>query len=342
MINTDSSQDLHKVEALLFAASRFMPLNEISKTADLSEDQSLEAIESLKQKYSEPGTALTLVEEGKSWKLGVKDEFLPLMQKVVKTTEFEKPLMETLAVVAWRYPALQCDIIKIRHNKAYDHLSELEERGFISRTKYGRTRKISLTQKFFDYFDLPSREQAQEAFRQIIPQEVQEQVKETERQIEESEKIIEETKKVEAKEGEEENKEVDLVDEKGKPHKLEEYEEKKEEKVEIYDADSEDPSQLKTYDSTEETPKETGSGEEAKTEEYEKEETTEEGQEETEVPEEKQESTKEETPKPEPKEPTKEEKVEERIEEMLHPNEDTGEKEESAEEPKEEQPEEEK
>ena len=46
-------------------------------------------------------------------------------------------------------------MIHIRTNKAYDHLKELEQLGFISRKKHGRTNLIKLSEKFFKYFDLP-------------------------------------------------------------------------------------------------------------------------------------------------------------------------------------------
>ena len=97
-----------------------------------------------------------------------------IVQKVVSQTELDKPLMQTLAVIAWKYPVLQADVIKIRHNKAYDHLKQLEELGFVSRQVFGRTRKLTLTPKFFEYFDLPSEEQAKEVFKNIVPSKVKE------------------------------------------------------------------------------------------------------------------------------------------------------------------------
>lgn len=72
--------------------------------------------------------------------------------------------METLAVIAFKYPILQSDLIKIRTNKAYDHLVELEKSGYITRQKHSRTNLIKLTEKFFKYFDL-TEEKLKEQFR---------------------------------------------------------------------------------------------------------------------------------------------------------------------------------
>ena len=168
------SLERNKIESLLFAASRFMDVEELSKHTGIEHAGIKVFVDELEAHYKERDGPLTILKEGDSFKLSVKDQFLPLVQKVINLTEFEKPLMETLAVIAWKYPALQCDIIKIRHNKAYDHLRELEERGFISRNPYKRTRKITLTEKFFEYFDLPNRETAQKAFGEVLPDEIKE------------------------------------------------------------------------------------------------------------------------------------------------------------------------
>ena len=174
----------NKIEALLFAASRFMGVDELSKHTGVEQAGVKVFIDELEEEYKKRNAPLTILREESSFKLSVKDNLLPLVHKVINLTEFERPLMETLAVIAWKYPALQCDIIKIRHNKAYDHLRELEERGFITRIPYKRTRKITLTEKFFEYFDLPNRETAQKAFRETLPDEIKEKVAYTEKQIE--------------------------------------------------------------------------------------------------------------------------------------------------------------
>ncbi len=187
----------NKVEALLFSSARRMTIEEISELSGIKNLEVIKnALSELKADYSSRGGSVALIEDGNHWKLNVKDYYLPIVQKIVSRTELDKPLMETLAVIAWKYPILQSDVIRIRHNKAYDHLKQLEEMEFISRTKFGRTRKITLTEKFFEYFDLPS-EEARAAFKKVVPQEVQEKVEKTEKEIEEGEKKLEEIKKKE-------------------------------------------------------------------------------------------------------------------------------------------------
>src|SRR3989338_4733144 len=54
----------------------------------------------------------------------------------------------------FKNPALQHEIIKIRGNKAYDHIGILKELGFITSEPTGRSKTIKLTTKFYDYFDI--------------------------------------------------------------------------------------------------------------------------------------------------------------------------------------------
>lgn len=192
------ANEKNKVEALLFACAKRMSIEEISKITGIRDyDQIKAALNELKADYEIRGTSVVLLEEEGHWKLTIKDHYLPMVQRVITQTELDRPLMETLAVIAWKYPVLQAEVIKIRHNKAYDHLKQLEELGFIIRNKFGRTRKITLTQKFFEYFDLPTKEQAKEAFKSIVPQKVREKVESAEQEIEEAERKIEEVKRKE-------------------------------------------------------------------------------------------------------------------------------------------------
>ena len=145
----------NKLEALLFSSGRKMSIGELSKLARAREDEVQSSLEEMKKENSGKDSSTMLVNEGNFWKLAVREQFLSLVRNIVTETELSKTIMETLAVIAFKYPLKQSELIKIRTNKAYDHLKELEEMGYITRQKHGRTNLIKLTQKFFEYFDLP-------------------------------------------------------------------------------------------------------------------------------------------------------------------------------------------
>ena len=73
---------------------------------------------------------------------------------MLSDTELDKPTQETLALVAYRNPILQSEIIDMRGNTAYDHIKSLRGLEFITSEKKGRTRLLKLTPKFYDYFDV--------------------------------------------------------------------------------------------------------------------------------------------------------------------------------------------
>ncbi len=144
----------NKVEAVIFSAGHNMSLDEISKLCRSRKEEVIASLQELKKEYDEKQSSLMLVEEGDSWKFTVRDTYMPIVRKIVTETELTRSVLETLAVIAFKYPILQSELIKIRTNKAYDHLAELENARYITRQKSGRSNLIKLTDKFFKYFDL--------------------------------------------------------------------------------------------------------------------------------------------------------------------------------------------
>ena len=153
-----------KVEAVLFSTGSRISLEDISRLCRSRKEEVLAALQELQKEYDEKQSSLMLVEDGDIWKFAVRDHFIPMVRKIVTETELTKSVLETLSVIAFKYPILQSDMIKIRTNKAYDHLVELEKSGYITRQKHGRTNLIKLTDKFFKYFDL-TEEKLREQFK---------------------------------------------------------------------------------------------------------------------------------------------------------------------------------
>lgn len=195
----------NKIESLLFATGRAMNIEEISGITNLPKEQVELSLRELQNDYGKRESSLFLFSDGDLWKLTVKDRYLHIMQKIVTETELDKSVTETLAVVAWKYPILQADVIKLRNNKAYDHLRQLEELGFIARERHGRTRSIKLTPKFFEYFDLPS--DKKDAI--DMPDSIKQTVELTEEEIKNTENLIEQKKMEKGKLAEKEEKEKD-------------------------------------------------------------------------------------------------------------------------------------
>ena len=160
----------HKIESILFSAARKLSIQELIKLTRGTEEDILRCLREQKKELEEKGSSIILIEDSLGWQLTVKDKYISVIKKVVSKTEMPKTIIETLAVIAYKAPVLQSEIIKIRTNKGYDHIRELEKQGFLSREKKGRTKLIRLTPKFYDYFNLDPR-QVKKAFKTVVDEE---------------------------------------------------------------------------------------------------------------------------------------------------------------------------
>lgn len=200
------SEDLKKqIEALLFSAGRVISSDELAKFVGIKQKNSInEKTLELKEDYEKANSPIMIIEESDGWKMTVREKFLPLVRKINPHTELSKTIMETLAVVAWKSPVLQSTVIKIRTNKAYDHISELEDLGFIIKEKYGRSYMLKITQKFYEYFDLKDKKDIAKLFKDIKDKDFDEQMKVDE---------FEDAKEIEAILSEGDNEEAEKLDE---------------------------------------------------------------------------------------------------------------------------------
>jgi len=168
--------DKHKVEAILFTTGKFMSLEEIARICEIgSVGYVKEILEELKKDYEQRDSALTVVQQEGLVKLNIKKDYGYLANKLMSDTELDSPTTKTLAVIAYKQPVLQHEIIKIRGNKAYDHIKILKEQNLITTEKQGRSRLIKLTPQFYNYFDTAA-EEVKEQFKNVkIPESLQEQ-----------------------------------------------------------------------------------------------------------------------------------------------------------------------
>ncbi len=145
----------NRVEAVLFTTGRFLKLEDLSKLTSIGSVGYLkQVLQDLKEDYEKKSSALEIINEKDLWRLNIRKEFLYLTESLLSDAELDKPTQETLAIIAYRQPAIQSDVTNIRGNKSYDHIKKLKEEGFLTSERFGRTRILKLTQKFYDYFDV--------------------------------------------------------------------------------------------------------------------------------------------------------------------------------------------
>jgi segregation and condensation protein B len=140
------------IEALLFATNG-LTIEEISRRTGIPPGRTKRILEELELENFNDSRGVHIEQQGNIWKMAIKPEMVPQLADLLPP-EFPKSLLKTLAIIAAKKPVKQSLIVKIRGNKAYDHIKKLEKLGFITSEKKGTTMLLDLTQSFFNYFQL--------------------------------------------------------------------------------------------------------------------------------------------------------------------------------------------
>ena len=148
-------KDLKRLEAVFFISGKFLNMQEIISLTDLNPIIIRELIEKLQEKYEKNDSAVEIVEKNGLWKMDVKQEYSDIINKLATgSAEFSKAEQETLAIIAFKQPIKQSVIIKIRGNKAYEHIKKFADLNLLRKKKEGHTHILTLAEDFYDYFSV--------------------------------------------------------------------------------------------------------------------------------------------------------------------------------------------
>lgn len=148
-------ESLKKIEAVFFISGRFLSVQELVSFTDLNPIIIKELIEKLKERYNHKDSSIEIVERNKLWKMDVKKEFSNIVNRMASgSSEFSKAELGTLAIIAYKQPIKQSVVVKIRSNKAYDHIKKFNDLGLIRKKRSGHTYELSLSNEFYNYFNL--------------------------------------------------------------------------------------------------------------------------------------------------------------------------------------------
>ncbi|KAA0002225.1 MAG: SMC-Scp complex subunit ScpB [Thermoplasmata archaeon] len=143
------------IEAILFAASRPLALDEIAEAMKMDRKEVKKAIEKLKKFYED--SAIEIAEVNEKYVMEVKAEYVEYAKKFAPV-ELKKSLIKTLSLIAYHQPIKQSDLKKMIGSNVYEYVRELKKKGFINTKKEGRTKMITTTQYFYDYFGIDKKD----------------------------------------------------------------------------------------------------------------------------------------------------------------------------------------
>ena len=142
-----------RIEAVLYLKGRPITKKDLSEITNSNINLINNAIKDLKNKYSDPKSAIEINESNNSFCLELKSSLNDFIEDLLPS-ELKTSELRTLATIAIKKKILQSDLIILRGSGAYEHIKELLEKKFIVKRKQkdGRSYWLSLSEKFFQTF----------------------------------------------------------------------------------------------------------------------------------------------------------------------------------------------
>jgi segregation and condensation protein B len=153
---------LRRVEAVLFLSREPISSRRLAQFADLREGTRVgKLIQQLNNEYTACSCAFCVVEVAGGFQLRTRPQFakwLFRLQEVPLEVRLSSPVMETLAVIAYRQPILRAEIESIRGVQCGEMVRQLLERDLVrivgKSEELGRPFFYGTTQRFLQLFGL--------------------------------------------------------------------------------------------------------------------------------------------------------------------------------------------
>ncbi|MEM4461062.1 MAG: SMC-Scp complex subunit ScpB [Candidatus Aenigmatarchaeota archaeon] len=140
------------VEAALFVSNKPLTLKQLSYNLEIPIKEVENILKEIKKELENEERGIMLLETPEGYELVVKPQYRQYVQKVAPFSELTEGVKRTLAIILAKQPVKQSILAKIQGNKVYEYLKILEKKGLIKTEKFGRTKIITLTKNFEEYF----------------------------------------------------------------------------------------------------------------------------------------------------------------------------------------------
>jgi len=153
----DRGNDLGLVEAALFLAAKPMSRRSLAEIlGGVAQAYVDDLLSDLASSYSDSARGIELhVNEGRAT-LRVKAAYIDRVAHLAPQQDIPRPILRTLAVIAYNQPVTQANVVRVRGNKAYAQIHTLLARRLIRAEEHGRTLLLHVTPEFLRHFGLSS------------------------------------------------------------------------------------------------------------------------------------------------------------------------------------------
>ncbi len=143
------------VEAVLFLSGKAISTADISKiTGIVSVGQISKFLREIENEYRERDTPIIINEIAGKFIMELREPYASRLSGLANQPEISKGALRILAYISKNEPIMQNRIVNTFGDSAYQYIKELVEKEFITTEREGRTRRISTTKKFSEYFGI--------------------------------------------------------------------------------------------------------------------------------------------------------------------------------------------
>lgn len=150
---TDENKKL--IEAALFVSGKILTLADLARLCHSGNmGQIRKTMEELQKEYELKDSSIEIHESNGGYGMRVKRVYEDKVIHLVPDTDMAPAVLKTLALIAYTQPIKQSEVIKLRGNGAYKYIEKLKDIELIETHKSSRTKIITVTNKFKEYFHI--------------------------------------------------------------------------------------------------------------------------------------------------------------------------------------------
>jgi len=155
------------IEAAIFMAHEPVSVDKLKKLLKIKPEKIRFFIEELKKDYSDEDHGFYILEAPTGFQFKIKAEYTGYVRTLTPYKDLSRGLLKTLALIAYKQPITQSQVVKVLGNRTYNYVKKLEQKGLVRTVKHGRTKALIATKEFANYFGLESTKDLKKLFEGI-------------------------------------------------------------------------------------------------------------------------------------------------------------------------------
>ncbi len=147
-----------RVEAALYASGRPLDADQLARVAGTASQRKAVAIaREIARSVGGSMEAVEVVElPGPKFAMQLKSQYTQVARRFATRPLLSKAALRTLSFIAYFQPISASDLVLRRSSTVYQHLRELEDVGFVTSQRQGRSKVYATSGRFSEYFGLSS------------------------------------------------------------------------------------------------------------------------------------------------------------------------------------------